>query len=162
MRAAGSGRSRLRRSRRGGQRDTCAMLRASMARDGGFGEQGHSASRGNESTPDPARPIGGFGPPGGVPPLGGPMTPGSTSEVATTLPLVLAIASTLLCCDPILGLPAIILAIQARNAANMGAVDVARRRARAALVLAFAAMGVGLMIQGFEAARYLGLFDAGR
>ena len=84
------------------------------------------------------------------------MVPGSGSEVDTTLPLVLSIASTLLCCDPLLGLPAIILAIQARNAANMGAVDLARKRARTALLLAIASIGAGFALELFEVLRYLG------
>jgi hypothetical protein len=88
------------------------------------------------------------------------MVPGSESEVDTTLPLVLSIASTLLCCDPVLGLPAIVLAIQARNAANMGAIDLARKRARAALILAFVAMGAGLLLEVFEALRYFGVLTA--
>jgi hypothetical protein len=124
-----------------------------MARDGGFGEYGGSPAGGNESTPDAP---GGFGPPGGVPPLGGPMVPGSGSDVDTTFPLVLSIASTLLCCDPILGLPAIVLAIQARNAANMGALDLARKRARTALILAFVSIGAGLVLEFVEVLRYFG------
>ena len=83
-------------------------------------------------------------------------------DVNTTLPLVLSLAATLLCCDPILGLPAIILAIQARNAANMGAVDLARKRARTALVLAIAAIVVGLGLELFEAVRYFASSDASR
>ena len=120
------------------------MLVASMARNAGFGQFGGS----------PPAPQG-YGPPGGVPPLGGPMTPGSRNDFDTALPLVLSIASTVLCCDPILGLPAIVLAIGARNAANMGAVEIARRRARTALVLSLASMGVGLTIELFEVVRYV-------
>jgi hypothetical protein len=83
------------------------------------------------------------------------MTPGSGSDVDTTLPLILSIASTVLCCDPVLGLPAIVLAIQARNARNVGAIDLARKRARAALVLSIVSMGVGLCFELLEAIRYL-------
>jgi len=124
-----------------------------MGRDGGFGGYGGGPTGGDDVTPGAG---GGFGPPGGVPPLGGPMVPGSGSDVDTTLPLVLSIASTLLCCDPILGLPAIVLAIQARNAANMGAVDLARKRARTALILAIASGGAGLVLELVETLRYLG------
>jgi hypothetical protein len=128
-----------------------------MARDGGFGGYGDSPPHGYGSSPDAS---GGFGPPGGVPPLGGPMTPGSGNEVETTLPLVLSIAATLLCCNPILGLPAIILAIQARNAANMGAADLARKRARTARALAIAAIVLGLAFEIFECLRYFAPSDA--
>ena len=97
----------------------------------------------------------GYGPPGGVPPLGGPMTPGSGNDVDTTLPLVLSIASTLLCCNPGLGLPAIVLAIQARNAANVGSIEAARKSARAALILSLVSMGIGFAIELYEAVRYV-------
>jgi len=83
------------------------------------------------------------------------MTPGSRSDVDTTLPLFLSIASTLLCCNPVLGLPAIVLAIQARNAANMGSLELAHRRARAALVLSFVAAGAGLLFELFEGFHYV-------
>jgi hypothetical protein len=124
-----------------------------MGRDGGFGGYGGAPTAGDDTTVEA---TGGFGPPGGVPPLGGPMVPGSGTEVDTTLPLVLSIASTVLCCDPILGLPAIVLAIQARNAANMGAVDVARKRARTALVLAIASSAAGLILELIETLHYWG------
>jgi hypothetical protein len=129
------------------------MIPINMGRDGGFGGYGGEPTAGDDATQGAA---GGFGPPGGVPPLGGPMVPGSGSDVDTTLPLILSIASTLLCCDPILGLPAIVLAIQARNAANMGAVDLARKRARTALVLAIASSGAGLILELIETLRYWG------
>jgi hypothetical protein len=58
------------------------------------------------------------------------MIPGSGSDVDTTLPLALSIAAAVLCCNPILGLPAIVLAVQARNAASVGSIDLARKRAR--------------------------------
>jgi hypothetical protein len=83
------------------------------------------------------------------------MTPGSGGDVDTTLPLLLAIASTVLCCDPVLGLPAIVFAIQARNAANMGSIDLARRRARTAFVVSLASAGAGLLLELYEAARYV-------
>jgi hypothetical protein len=124
-----------------------------MARDGGFGGYGGAPSA--SPSPSPPTPPRGFGPPGGVPPLGGPMTPGSGNEVNTTLPLALAIASTLLCCDPVLGLPAIVLAILARNAADVGAIDVARRRARSGLILAIASIAVGFLVELIEGIRYL-------
>jgi hypothetical protein len=97
----------------------------------------------------------GFGPPGGgfVPP-GGPMTPGSGKDVGTTLPLLLAIASILVFCDPVLGLPAVILAVQARNARSVGSLDVARKRAKLALVLAGAGIVVGFLGEVFFAARW--------
>ena len=82
------------------------------------------------------------------------MTPGSGNEVDTTLPLVLSIASTLLCCNPVLGLPAIVLAILARNAADVGAIDVARKRARLARRLAIASMILGLLFEVLEGVRY--------
>jgi hypothetical protein len=83
------------------------------------------------------------------------MTPGSGNDVDTTLPLILSIASTLLCCDPVLGLPAIVLAILARRAADMGAIDLARKRARMARLLAIASMGVGLAFELAEGIRLL-------
>jgi hypothetical protein len=82
------------------------------------------------------------------------MTPGSRTDVGTTLPLVLSIASTVLCCDPVLGLPAIVLAIQAKNAADMGSIDLAHKRARAALVLAGIGAGLGLLLELYEVLRY--------
>ncbi len=88
------------------------------------------------------------------------MTPGSGREVDTMLPLVLSIGATLLCCNPILGVPAIVLAIQARNAANMGAIDLAQKRARWALIVASFAIGVGLLIEAFEGIRYFTTFAA--
>jgi Interferon-induced transmembrane protein len=122
-----------------------------MARDGGFGRYGMSAPpEGYNPTPGAPR---GFGPPGGMPPLGGPMTPGSGSDVDTTLPLVLSIVSTLLCCDPVLGVPAIVLAIQARNAANRGDIDLARKRARVAVILALVAIGAGFLLEVIEGVR---------
>ena len=81
-------------------------------------------------------------------------TPGAGDDVNTTLPLVLAIVSTLLCCDPILGLPAIVLAIQARNAQGRGDVDRARRRARTALVVSIASMVVGLVHELYALIRH--------
>lgn len=83
------------------------------------------------------------------------MIPGSGSDVNTTLPLALSIAAAVLCCNPILGLPAIVLAVQARNAASVGSINLARKRARAAFVLSLAAMGSGLSFELFEAVRYL-------
>jgi hypothetical protein len=83
------------------------------------------------------------------------MTPGSGNDVNTTLPLALAIGSTLLCCDPVLGLPAIVLAILARNAADVGAIDVARRRARTGLILSIASIVVGFLVELLEGIRYL-------
>jgi hypothetical protein len=129
------------------------MLGLNMARDGGFGGYGGTPTAGH--SPPPPTPPRGFGPPGGVPPLGGPMTPGSGNDVQTTLPLVLSIASTLLCCNPVLGLPAIVLAILARNAADVGAIDLARRRARWALILALVSIALGLALELFEGIRYL-------
>jgi hypothetical protein len=83
------------------------------------------------------------------------MTPGSGGDVNTTLPLVLSIASTVLCCDPLLGLPAIVLAIQARSAQSEGAIDLARKRARVALVLSIVSMGLGALFELYEAIRHL-------
>jgi hypothetical protein len=83
------------------------------------------------------------------------MIPGSGRDVDTRLPLVLSIASTVLCCNPFLGLPAIVLAILARNAAHVGSIDLARKRARAAFVLSLAAIGFGFSFELFEAVRYL-------
>jgi hypothetical protein len=128
----------------------CAMLEARMAPESGFGGYGGSP-RGDSTQP----PLQGYGPPGGVPPLGGPMTPGSGSDVETRLPLVLSIVSTLLCCDPVLGLPALVFAIQARNARNVGAIDLARRRARTALVLSIVSLGVGFSFEVVAAIRYI-------
>jgi hypothetical protein len=138
------------------------MLAERMARDGGFGGYGGAPKGGYNAPPPGPHPLTptGFGPPGGVPPLGGPMTPGSGPEVDTSLPLLLSIAATLLCCNPVLGLPAIVLAIQARNAANMGSADVARRRARAALVLSLVAAGAGLLFELFEGFRYVATTSA--
>ena len=126
------------------------MLCPSMSREGGFGGYGRAPTSNSVPPPTPPR---GFGPPGGVPPLGGPMTPGSGNDVDTTLPLILSIASTLLCCDPLLGLPAIVFAILARNAADTGAIDLARKRARLARALAIASMGVGLVFELVEGIR---------
>ena len=83
------------------------------------------------------------------------MTPGSGNDVNTTLPLALAIGSTFLCCDPVLGLPAIVLAILARNAADVGAIDIARRRARTGLILSIASIVVGFLVELFEGIRFL-------
>jgi hypothetical protein len=121
-----------------------------MSQQGGFGGY-EGGSPAGEITP----PVSGYGPPGGVPPLGGPMTPGSGRDVNTTLPLVLAIASTVLCCDPVLGLPAIVLAIQARTARDEGAIDLARRRARTALLVSIASIALGALFELYEGVRQL-------
>ena len=125
------------------------MLEARMARDGGFG---HGGSPPGVNTPSPQ----GFGPPGGVPPLGGPMIPGSGSDVDTRLPLALSIASTVLCCNPILG-------ASGDRPRDPGAQRRERRidrsgaeaSARGVFVLSLAAMGLGLSFEVFEAIRYL-------
>jgi hypothetical protein len=115
-----------------------------MAGEGGFGGYGGASRGGN---PPPASAASSAPAP-------------SPAEVDTTLPLVLSIGSTLLCCDPILGVPAIVLAIQARNAANQGALDIARKRARAALILASIAIALGLLLEAFEGLRYFTTFAA--
>jgi hypothetical protein len=84
------------------------------------------------------------------------MTPGTEGDVNTTLPLLLSFACTLVFCNPLVGLPAIVLAIQARSARNMGSLDLARKRARAALVLSIAGMGLGLLLEVVELVRWLG------
>ena len=83
------------------------------------------------------------------------MTPGTEGDVNTTLPLILAIVCTLVCCDPLLGLPAMVLAIQAKNARNMGALDLARKRARTALAISIVGMGLGLLLELIELVRWL-------
>ena len=124
------------------------MLDRCMRRDG-FGGFGGTPAGGYAPSPQ------GFGPGGGFPPPGGPMTPGTEGDVNTTLPFVLSIVSTVVCCDPVLGLPAIVFAIQARNARNRGALDVARKRALVSLVLGGAGIGLGLALELFELFRYL-------
>ena len=126
------------------------MLAGEMTPQGGFGGYG-----GGPPSGEGASPVQGYGPPGGVHPLGGPMTPGSGDDVNTTLPLVLSIASTVLCCDPLLGLPAIVLAIQARSAQNEGAIGLARKRARVALVLSIVSMVLGALFELYETVRHL-------
>jgi hypothetical protein len=126
------------------------MLGRGMRRtDGGLREYGGVPPAGY--TPNP-----GFGPPGGgfVPP-GGPMTPGSGREVNVALPLAIAIGSTLLCLNPVLGLPAVVLAIQARNARDVGELDTAASRAKAATVVGAVGMGIGLLFESYELYRFM-------
>jgi hypothetical protein len=83
------------------------------------------------------------------------MTPGSGREVNTTLPLVLSIASTLLCCNPVFGLPAIVMAIRAKNARDMGNLDGAAKQARTSLLLGALGMGLGLLFEVYELFAFL-------
>ncbi len=92
----------------------------------------------------------GFGPPGGgFPPPGGPMMPGSGGDVNTTTPLVLGIVSMVICGNCLLGIPAIILAVMAMNAKNVGNIEDARSKAKTSTILSIVGFGlaaVGMVI----------------
>jgi len=77
------------------------------------------------------------------------MMPGAGGDVNTTLPIILGVLSCL-CCGSfgislILGIVAIVLAVQAGNAKNMGDIEGARGKAKTATILASIGMGIGLL-----------------
>lgn len=92
----------------------------------------------------------GFGPPGGgFPPPGGPMMPGAGGDVNTTLPIILGVLSCLCCgwfIGLILGIIAIVMAVQAGNAKNMGDIEGARSKAKTATILASVGLGIGILL----------------
>jgi Interferon-induced transmembrane protein len=96
----------------------------------------------------------GFGPPGGgFPPPGGPMMPGMGGDVNTTLPLVLNIIGTLLCCGfgTIPAIIGLVFAIQAGNAKKTGDLETARGKAKTSLILAIVAYVLGIVGGGVGA-----------
>jgi hypothetical protein len=77
------------------------------------------------------------------------MMPGSGQDVNTTLPLVLGIVSMAICGNCLLGIPAIVLAVMAMNAKNVGNLDDARSKAKTSLILSIVGFGlvaVGLIV----------------
>ncbi len=70
------------------------------------------------------------------------MMPGQGGEVNTTLPLVLSIVQTVLCCNPLFGIIALVFAIQANNAKKTGDVVTAAAKAKTALII----VGVGFVL----------------
>jgi len=74
------------------------------------------------------------------------MMPGSGRDVNTTTPLVLGIVSIALCGNCLLGIPAIILAVMAMNAKNVGNLEDARSKAKTSTILSI--IGFGLVAVG--------------
>jgi hypothetical protein len=82
------------------------------------------------------------------------MMPGSGGDVNTTLPLILSIASVLLCGNYLLGIPAIILAVMAGSSKTAGNLEDARSKAKVSTILCVVGfalnmvigLGVGLLI----------------
>jgi hypothetical protein len=77
------------------------------------------------------------------------MMPGSGRDVNTTTPLVLGIVSIALCGNCLLGIPAIILAVMAMNAKNVGNIEDARSKAKISTILSIVGFGlaaVGLVL----------------
>jgi hypothetical protein len=79
------------------------------------------------------------------------MTPGSGGDVNTTLPLALSIVSVVVCGNCLLGIPAIVLAVMAMNARNVGNLEDARSKAKISNILSivgFALVLVASVIYG--------------
>jgi hypothetical protein len=77
------------------------------------------------------------------------MMPGSGGDVNTTTPLVLGIVSMVICGNCLLGIPAIILAVMAMNAKNVGNIEDARSKAKTSTILSIVGFGlaaVGMVI----------------
>lgn len=92
-------------------------------------------------------PYGGFGP-GGPGFAGGPMMPGAGGDVNTTVPLVLSILMIFPCgCSGgiLLGIPALIFAIQAGNAKKAGDYETARGKAKVSYILVGVGFGLSVL-----------------
>ena len=63
------------------------------------------------------------------------MMPGAGGDVNTTLPLILSIVQLVLCCNPIFGTIGLVFAIQAGNAKKTGDVELARSKAKTAMII---------------------------
>jgi hypothetical protein len=75
------------------------------------------------------------------------MMPGAGGDVNTTLPIILGVISCLCCgISFILGVVAIVLAVQAGNAKNMGDIEGARGKAKTATILGGVGIGLGLLL----------------
>jgi hypothetical protein len=77
---------------------------------------------------------GGPGSPGGFGPSG-PLMPGAGGDVNTTLPLVLSIVELVLCCNLLFGAAGLVVAIQAGNAKKVGDLELARKKAKTAMII---------------------------
>lgn len=63
------------------------------------------------------------------------MMPGAGGDVNTTLPLVLSIIELVLCCNLLFGGLGLMFAIQAGNAKKVGDLELARSKAKTAMII---------------------------
>jgi uncharacterized membrane protein YhaH (DUF805 family) len=82
-------------------------------------------------------------------------SPAAAEPINTTLPLVLSIVATVLCWGVPLGIPALVLALQARRARDAGAMATARTRARLAIALSVVAFVGGFLVEAFLLIRHM-------
>jgi predicted MFS family arabinose efflux permease len=82
-------------------------------------------------------------------------SPAVAKPVNTTLPLVLSIVATVLCWGVPLGIPALVLAVQARREKDAGSLASARTRARVAVALSVAAFVGGFLVEAFLLIRHM-------
>jgi hypothetical protein len=100
-------------------------------------------------------PPGFGGPPGGGGyggPPGGPIMPGAGGDVNTTLPIILGVLESILCCNALFGIGAIVLGVLASSDLKTGNIEDARNKVN----IAYIVLGVGAFIGIFS-----GLFGWG-
>lgn len=77
--------------------------------------------------------------------------PGAGGDVNTKAPLVVAIIATVVCCNVMFGVPAILFALQAGNAMRAGDVPTARSKVRVAWIV----LVLGLLVEAAVVAYHL-------
>ncbi len=75
------------------------------------------------------------------------MGPGMGDDINTTLPMILSIVAMIFCCGIsfFLGVGGLVLSIQAGNSKKTGDMESARSKAKTALILAIAALAIGVL-----------------
>jgi hypothetical protein len=79
----------------------------------------------------------------------------SPASAGSILPLVVAIATTILCVAVPFGVPAIAYALRARSAQDAGATEIARSRRRMSLVLSALGIVLGSLVEIYALVRHL-------